>query len=181
MWRVAWVPAHPKLGWFDLLPFLAKRGHGGQCGTGKNPKGCHMSRPQNLGFLQNMSKIFFFQNKKKAHTQPDWSGLLVNLNQRKPKFFLHMQIFRSASPNLRKWRLFSGLDDEWSPLVPIVASWLAGQGKRLSSKKAIERPRLKVQFDSRFASFQQILACRFHATKKNNKQLEILGGFLVEF
>lgn len=92
-----------------------------------------------------------------------------------------MQIFRSASPNLRKWRLFSGLDDEWSPLVPIVASWLAGQGKRLSSKKAIERPRLKVQFDSRFASFQQILACRFHATKKNNKQLEILGGFLVEF
>ena len=65
MWRVAWVPAHPKLGWFDSLPFLAKRGHGGQCGTGKNPKGCHMSRPQNLGLLQNMSIIL--QNKKK-HT-----------------------------------------------------------------------------------------------------------------
>ena len=93
-----------------------------------------------------------------------------------------MQIFRSASPNLRKSAaLFR--TGRWMVTPCAHRSFVACRTRQETQLEEGKDLGWRSQFDSRFASFQQILACRFHATQKN-KELEIwgiFGGVLGDF
>ena len=165
-------PGAPKL--VNLLPFVAKNSHKGSrpmedCGTGKNPKGCHMSRPQNLD-----SSPF------RKNTLP-WSGL----NLSKPKIYMQLVITKNHDKSITFIQI-SGLE-----VLEPTGRWMVNpcaQYRSFVACRTRQETQLEEAFDlgeghngSRFASFQQILPVKKGREKNmaNRKKHGDFGGVLL--